>query len=85
MQLSVLCLLTVALAFVPVHSSHDVVPEPKPGSCPLILWGQSRFGRCVNTCSTDRDCKKKLKCCSNGCGMTCMKPAKGTHFTSVIV
>uniref|UniRef100_A0A3B4AW65 WAP domain-containing protein n=1 Tax=Periophthalmus magnuspinnatus TaxID=409849 RepID=A0A3B4AW65_9GOBI len=54
---SVLCLLTVALAFVPLLSA------PKPRSCP-----HNRAEICVTTCKYDKDSEGDDKCCPTGCG-----------------
>ncbi|XP_070557411.1 balbiani ring protein 3-like [Ptychodera flava] len=54
----------------PVQVS-DVVE--KPGECPFVR-GNDRVGICVEECSSDGDCSGKDKCCSNGCGHTCVKP-----------
>uniref|UniRef100_A0A3B4AYQ9 WAP domain-containing protein n=1 Tax=Periophthalmus magnuspinnatus TaxID=409849 RepID=A0A3B4AYQ9_9GOBI len=59
---SVLCLLTVALAFVPLLSATNI---EHIGICPD--WH----------CSSDRDCEKNLKCCETGCGRLCMEPQRG--------
>ncbi|CAL1605921.1 unnamed protein product [Knipowitschia caucasica] len=128
MELSVLCLLTLALAFVPQLSATvgPSVPLVKDGVCPkptLVMdpsvvrcliectsdWEcpedkkccenacghigicvtpkkvfavpkkgfcptPEGFGICVEQCSTDHDCEKNLKCCSNNCGKTCVEP-----------
>ena len=36
-------------------------------------------GICIEECSSDADCKGKLKCCFNGCGSVCTKPVKVTE------
>ncbi|KAK7878630.1 hypothetical protein WMY93_030466 [Mugilogobius chulae] len=71
MDVSVLCLLTVALAFGPQPSTARGMSKHRSGSgsCPPPVG----FGTCVEECSSDKDCKKHFKCCSNGCGHTCMR------------
>ncbi|KAJ8314365.1 hypothetical protein KUTeg_008926, partial [Tegillarca granosa] len=44
----------------------------KPGTCPADIGG---VGPCVSRCGSDGDCPGKFKCCSNGCGQECQKPA----------
>ncbi|XP_053408337.1 kielin/chordin-like protein isoform X2 [Mercenaria mercenaria] len=46
-----------------------------PGRCPKPVGGV--VGICVDSCSSDYDCPTGEKCCSNGCGQTCMKPIDG--------
>ena len=46
--------------------------EPKPGQCPVVESGG--FGICVQECDDDSGCSGDQKCCSNGCGRTCMDP-----------
>uniref|UniRef100_A0A3B3ZSH5 WAP domain-containing protein n=1 Tax=Periophthalmus magnuspinnatus TaxID=409849 RepID=A0A3B3ZSH5_9GOBI len=58
---SVLCLLTVVLAFVPLLSA-------KPGVCPKPRTDIHTEVGCLNQCSTDSECEGNLKCCFNGCG-----------------
>ena len=42
-------------------------------SCPVAQ--SSMFGACVTTCSSDASCAGGgQKCCSNGCGKTCVGP-----------
>jgi len=53
---------------------HLTVGVDKPGQCPRPRPGTG--GICVNLCSCDDDCKRDLKCCSNGCGHTCQKPSE---------
>ncbi|XP_033104618.1 cysteine-rich motor neuron 1 protein-like isoform X7 [Anneissia japonica] len=45
----------------------------KIGICPVVNNGS--FGLCVETCNGDATCGGSEKCCSNGCGRTCMEPA----------
>lgn len=54
----------------------------KPGKCPRP--GTGIFGICVEMCSSDNECSLDLKCCSNGCGHTCQKPAGGDRCDAVI-
>ncbi|XP_055078740.1 WAP four-disulfide core domain protein 18-like [Periophthalmus magnuspinnatus] len=69
---SVLCLLTVALAFVPLLSAVEVDSE-KPGVCPKPDI-DPKVASCLNECSSDSQCEGNLKCCFNGCGHVCAKP-----------
>nr|XP_045015481.1 WAP four-disulfide core domain protein 18-like [Jaculus jaculus] len=46
--------------------------QEKPGACPKVRPGN--VGICVERCSGDNSCPKKMKCCSNGCGHVCMQP-----------
>ncbi len=53
----------------------EVLPEPalpKLGECPIVE--PSGFGICVQECDDDSGCSGVKKCCSNGCGNTCMDP-----------
>ena len=43
----------------------------KRGECPDM---SGLMGICVEGCSGDSDCPGEQKCCSNGCGHTCMDP-----------
>ncbi|KAG8222747.1 hypothetical protein J437_LFUL008145 [Ladona fulva] len=44
----------------------------KPGSCPAKPSGP---WVCSHSCTSDADCRGKLKCCKNRCGaLTCQKP-----------
>ena len=55
--------------------SLTVLPEPvipKLGECPIVE--PSSFGICVQECDNDNGCSGEKKCCSNGCGNTCMDP-----------
>jgi hypothetical protein len=45
-------------AFCPVHD----------GTCPQPIG----FGLCIEGCSNDGACASDQKCCSNGCGHSCM-------------
>ncbi|KAL4228992.1 hypothetical protein ACF0H5_012031 [Mactra antiquata] len=47
--------------------------KEKPGTCPQM---RDRFGHCAEICSSDRDCRGRQKCCSNGCGHDCMDPVQ---------
>ena len=47
----------------------------KPGQCPAApdnLTGV--VCKPHNECEIDADCDSNLKCCSNGCRLTCQKP-----------
>ncbi|XP_052102318.1 uncharacterized protein LOC127735918 isoform X2 [Mytilus californianus] len=43
-----------------------------PGNCPEIAKDQ--VGTCVEQCSAMNKCPEGKKCCSNGCGHTCVEP-----------
>lgn len=43
-----------------------------PGQCPVGKLSEGISGACVESCSNDNDCSAEEKCCSNGCGHTCM-------------
>ncbi|KAI9999550.1 hypothetical protein NQD34_018422 [Periophthalmus magnuspinnatus] len=71
---SVLCLLTVALAFVPLLSAVEGHSE-KPGVCPKPRTDINlAVVSCLNQCSSDSECKGNLKCCFDGCGHVCEEP-----------
>ncbi|KAJ0036908.1 hypothetical protein NQD34_005585 [Periophthalmus magnuspinnatus] len=70
---SVLCLLTVALAFVPLLSAV----KEKPGVCPKPRTDIHTEAGCLDQCSTDSECQGNRKCCSDGCGHVCEKPIGG--------
>ncbi|XP_057629937.1 WAP four-disulfide core domain protein 18-like [Chionomys nivalis] len=44
----------------------------KPGACPKVP--PRVVGACVQRCSGDDTCPRKMKCCSNGCGHVCKHP-----------
>ena len=44
----------------------------KPGTCPSM---ESMMGSCAEMCDSDSSCEGEHKCCSNGCGRSCMAPA----------
>ncbi|XP_052276110.1 eppin-like [Dreissena polymorpha] len=44
----------------------------KAGECPAV--DDDTAGICVEECRADGDCDGAEKCCSNGCGKTCMRP-----------
>ncbi|XP_055078739.1 WAP four-disulfide core domain protein 2-like [Periophthalmus magnuspinnatus] len=73
---SVLCLLTVALAFVPLLSAVKVDSE-KPGVCPKPRTDIHTEAGCLDQCSTDSECQGNRKCCFDGCGHVCEKPIGG--------
>ncbi len=54
---------------------YSILSAPKPGMCPT---SDELFGACVEMCMEDSDCEDNLKCCSNGCGHTCVPPAGKT-------
>ncbi|CAH1250058.1 Hypp8750 [Branchiostoma lanceolatum] len=41
------------------------------GECPAVPYGFK--GTCDHKCSSDDTCKAGQKCCSNGCGMNCVR------------
>ena len=43
----------------------------KSGECPNT---EGMNGICVEQCTADDSCEGEQKCCSNGCGHTCMAP-----------
>ncbi len=52
-----------------------IISESHPGTCPVVEGG---FGTCVEACHSDFECgDKNLKCCSNGCGHTCVNAIPG--------
>nr|XP_045015482.1 WAP four-disulfide core domain protein 18-like [Jaculus jaculus] len=53
-------------------------PRKKPGACPKVRLGTA--GICVERCSGDNSCPKKMKCCSTDCGHICLQPV--FHETS---
>ena len=56
--------------------------EPRPGTCPAVEGG---FGTCAEECQHDMDCGGQQKCCSNGCGHTCVDALPGmAKFQSYI-
>ncbi|CAL1605922.1 unnamed protein product [Knipowitschia caucasica] len=76
MELSVLCLLTLALAFVPQLSATVV----KQG-CPAAGFNSNNVPFCTQSnqikCNIeDDDCEGGLKCCFNGCDNICRKPLR---------
>ncbi|XP_078468534.1 uncharacterized protein LOC144731390 [Lampetra planeri] len=44
----------------------------KPGSCPTPPPGT--VGTCDEACTDDESCPGEQKCCSNGCGHSCVEP-----------
>ena len=46
----------------------------KPGVCPAVQPGS--VGACAELCSKDSDCEGYTKCCSNGCGRSCIAPGQ---------
>ena len=48
-------------------------PDPLYAAlCPALDAGSA--GLCVESCSSDQACTEGLKCCSNGCGHSCVAP-----------
>uniref|UniRef100_A0AAV2LXY8 WAP domain-containing protein n=1 Tax=Knipowitschia caucasica TaxID=637954 RepID=A0AAV2LXY8_KNICA len=78
MELSVLCLLTLALAFVP-QLSATAVPIPRPGCPPYKYLSPQELSvrLCLKECSTDRDCKDNKICCFDGCSNVCVPRSTG--------
>ncbi|KAH8381906.1 hypothetical protein KR009_000904, partial [Drosophila setifemur] len=60
--------------FVPV--CRDV---NKPGACPALAANASN---CALECYNDADCRGDNKCCSDGCGHICVRPARPAPPTS---
>ncbi|XP_030837519.1 prestalk protein isoform X2 [Strongylocentrotus purpuratus] len=50
----------------------SLVEAEKVGICPAIPL--ESFGSCGITCTSDDDCSGRDKCCSTGCGQSCMEP-----------
>lgn len=44
----------------------------KEGVCPRLL--PNTAGACAEMCTGDASCPGNKKCCSNGCGHSCMSP-----------
>lgn len=42
----------------------------RPGECPALP--DDSIDACVDQCSYDLECPSTTKCCSNGCGHTCV-------------
>ena len=60
------------LSYFPVPPTRPPPPPPpKDGRCPAPGDGA---GICVQECDHDDMCPGERKCCSNGCGTTCMDP-----------
>ncbi|XP_069121238.1 uncharacterized protein [Argopecten irradians] len=51
--------------------------DTKPGECPVVPDGV--MGTCAEMCSNDTDCMGDKKCCSNGCGHSCVAPTVNTR------
>lgn len=45
----------------------------KPGECPRLTQATDT-SRCDKECESDADCGGDSKCCSNGCGTSCVSP-----------
>ncbi|XP_038049719.1 uncharacterized protein LOC119723228 [Patiria miniata] len=54
------------------HTCQCEVPQDRSGECPKAL--DDMFGACSEDCRYDSDCADPMKCCSNGCGHTCVQP-----------
>ncbi|XP_067323241.1 chelonianin-like [Anolis sagrei] len=54
---------------------HHGLPSGAAGECPTIHGS----GPCVDYCGSDDTCGPGQKCCSNGCGHTCMEVTQGTR------
>jgi len=56
----------------------------KPGQCPAVspFLGRPCILDDPGECQCDSDCDGDLKCCTDGCKLTCQKPRK-TNITSV--
>jgi len=52
------------------QSSNPVDSTTKSGLCPT----PQGYGICVEMCNSDAVCPGEMKCCSNGCGLTCQAP-----------
>ncbi|XP_077294469.1 antileukoproteinase-like [Arctopsyche grandis] len=60
---------TVCSRAVTARSNTNLI---KPGTCPAPVEGP---WMCSSTCSSDSDCRSKLKCCRNRCGAhVCSSP-----------
>ncbi|KAK0089939.1 hypothetical protein PV326_004275 [Microctonus aethiopoides] len=46
----------------------------KPGNCPGENPMSPFEAACVTACNSDSQCTDVAKCCSNNCGITCMRP-----------
>ena len=60
-------------AFFPFAVVHD-------GECPDTTGS---FGICVESCDRDSNCSLTEKCCSNGCGHSCVAavfPGRNIHY-----
>ena len=56
-----------------------LVPSPILASiCPRVSEGTS--GLCVQACSSDDSCTGGQKCCSNGCGRSCVDPDRIPYY-----
>ncbi|XP_041419641.1 WAP four-disulfide core domain protein 3-like [Xenopus laevis] len=49
-------------------------PQVKPGTCPLPVNENECDLSQRDECRSDRHCRGKLKCCSNGCRKRCLLP-----------
>ncbi|KAG6450122.1 hypothetical protein O3G_MSEX006406 [Manduca sexta] len=46
--------------------------QGKAGRCPQVRPGSG--GACASLCTSDNSCPGPQKCCSNGCGRSCITP-----------
>ncbi|KAL4720382.1 hypothetical protein ACJJTC_013569, partial [Scirpophaga incertulas] len=68
-----------AMCVDPVTQRHFVTLV-KNGRCPEYPRGA---WVCTHTCTSDSDCPRLLKCCSNRCGaLTCQRPEADTDVTT---
>ncbi|KAK7878625.1 hypothetical protein WMY93_030461 [Mugilogobius chulae] len=75
MDVSVLCLLTVALSFGSQPSTAILLLDEKPGACPMtnmLVRPVEEF--CRDRCYSDAQCWGTQKCCMLGCRRVCVEP-----------
>lgn len=58
--------------FYQLQCENNQGADMKQGVCPSA---SDAGGSCDSECDVDTDCFGSRKCCSNGCGMTCVDPA----------
>ena len=58
-----------------IISAHVLFSEQRPGTCPAAVDGV--VGTCAEECAHDMECGLGQKCCSNGCGHTCVYVVPG--------
>lgn len=57
-----------------------VLPMPIQAEvCPAVE--PDTGGVCAELCSSDQDCNNTMKCCSNGCGRSCMVPDRIPYYS----